>query len=272
MNDPVRIRGGNGFGSDVASVTQDRYRVAKAEDLFERNLPDAQLALGIHFAGAARVEDLAGEAPDQLGVAAPDPSHPDDAERCTAQVPAQVGARVKAAPAPAAQVGLRLGDVARGGQRQRQRQLGGRVGEHVRGVGDRDAASPAGVEIDVVVADREVGDHLELRAGRLQQRPVHGHRGVGDDRVHAVCQLEQLLPGDIEAAIPDHTCPSEPLHARTEQLARHQDGGGRARIDRGGRVSHRARRSAKSAPPARSALDRRRAPCRLAPHPGALES
>ncbi len=59
----------------------------------------------------------------------------------------------------------RLGQPARRGQQQRERQVRGRVGEHIRRVADRDASPRGRGEVDVVVADRVVGDRSQA-AGR----------------------------------------------------------------------------------------------------------
>jgi hypothetical protein len=44
---------------------------------------------------------------------------------------------------------------------ERDGELGGRVGEDARCVGGPDASCSYGVEVDVVVADAEVRDHLQ---------------------------------------------------------------------------------------------------------------
>ena len=79
---------------------------------------------------------------------------------------------------PAATAALRLRQPARGAEQQREGQVGGGVGEHVGGVADRDPARRAAVEVDVVVADRVVGDRPQLR------RAVHqlGVDAVGQHR------------------------------------------------------------------------------------------
>ncbi len=77
---------------------------------------------------------------------------------------AEVARRLPGEPIAGIDGGDRLRDLARGGEQQRERQVGGRVGEHVRRVADSDPPRGGGVDVDVVVADRVVGDRDELRA------------------------------------------------------------------------------------------------------------
>ncbi|KAG1438752.1 hypothetical protein G6F55_013878 [Rhizopus delemar] len=62
-------------------------------------------------------------------------------------------------PSPA----LGFGDAARGGHQQGETEVGRGLGEHVRGVAGEDAGRAERVDIQVVVADADVGDHLQLR-------------------------------------------------------------------------------------------------------------
>ena len=63
---------------------------------------------------------------------------------------------------------LRLREPPGGRQHQRDGEVGGRVGEHVRGVADRDPSGRRRVDVDVVGADREVGDRPQAGGGRDQ--------------------------------------------------------------------------------------------------------
>ena len=79
------------------------------------------------------------------------------------------GSHVRQRPSRTARV--RLGQAARGGEDQREGEVGGRVGEHVGRDADRDAARAGLVEVDVVGADRVVGDRAQARRG-VEQRGV----------------------------------------------------------------------------------------------------
>jgi hypothetical protein len=69
------------------------------------------------------------------------------------------------------------------GEQQSESQVSGRVGEDARGVGHGHAGGRRGRDVDVVVADRDVGHHSQARVGRehLRGHPVGqlGHHGVG---------------------------------------------------------------------------------------------
>ena len=78
-----------------------------------------------------------------------------------------------------------LGDAAQEREHQRQRELRRRAGEHVRRVGDDDAAAPRRLEVDVVHPDGVVGDDPQLRAGRLEVGVVDRDREHRHDAVRA---------------------------------------------------------------------------------------
>ena len=88
--------------------------------------------------------------------------------------------------------------------------LGGILGEDTRRVGDRDAALPRRVEINVVDAGAEGGDEPEPRAGLRQQAAVDavgdgGHQHVG--RLHGLDELS-----GVERAVFDVQPRLEQLH------------------------------------------------------------
>lgn len=78
--------------------------------------------------------------------------------------------------------------------------LGDRAGQDVRRVRDDDAAARAGVEVDVVVADGEVGDDLQLRPGAVEERVVDPVAEVREEAVGAGRVLAELdlQPGRLE--------------------------------------------------------------------------
>ena len=57
-------------------------------------------------------------------------------------------------------------------QDEAERDVGGRVGEHARRVRRNDTALAARCDVDVVVADGDVGDDLELGAGGVEELAV----------------------------------------------------------------------------------------------------
>ena len=68
-------------------------------------------------------------------------------------------------PAAAPHEPIAFGDPPRDGEDQRPRELGGRLGEHVGRVRDDDPARARRGDVDVVVADGDVGDDLQSGAG-----------------------------------------------------------------------------------------------------------
>ena len=111
-----------------------------------------------------------------------------------------VGSQVSQVPSMTVAVGLR--QPARGGQQQREREVGGRVGQHVGRVADRDPARGGGVDVDVVVADGVVGDRLEV-GGVLDQRGVDPVGDRGQERVRVVDVFCELLVGGRQPVGPD---------------------------------------------------------------------
>ena len=160
-----------------------------------------QLALRVGLGCPRGVEELAGQRPDQLRVAAADPAQPDDAERCAAQFEAEHRARVPARPATLAKEVLCLARATRRGQCQAERDLGGGVGEYSRRVRDHHAALAARREVDVVVSDSEVRDHSQCFSRGVQQVGAYRHRRVGDDRRAPGREFAQLLRRDVQPAL-----------------------------------------------------------------------
>ena len=97
-------------------------------------------------------------------------------------------------PAAAAEA-VALGHPPGYGQHQGQGQIGGGVGEHVRGVGHGHAPGGGRVQVDVVVAHRVVGHDPQLGAGRVQGLAVDALGQKGQDALHAPGGGQELLPG-----------------------------------------------------------------------------
>ena len=73
-----------------------------------------------------------------------------------ADVRAEEGVRAPGVPAAGADEAVALGDAARGGEDEGQRELGGCLGEDTGGARDEDFALGAGFDVDVV----EPGGHV----------------------------------------------------------------------------------------------------------------
>ena len=178
----------------------EAHDVGAAQRLGQAHVSDVQPRLRVALAARAHVEKLTGQRPHQLRVTAPDAAKAHHGEGGAAQLQPKVSARVPATPRPGAQIGLDLPEAPRCGQAQRQGQLRGRVRQDIGRVGDGHPALAACVQIHVVVADREVGDHLQARPGSAEQLGIHPHRRVGDDRGRSGRQLSQALRGRVKSA------------------------------------------------------------------------
>ena len=110
---------------------------------------------------------------------------PDDAERLAAQGLAEHELERERPRACAAQEPVSFGDAAEQRERERDRQLGDRVGQHVGRVRDEDVALARRLEIDVVDADAVVRDDAELRPGAVEQLAVDRLRQHRQDPVDA---------------------------------------------------------------------------------------
>jgi hypothetical protein len=91
------------------------------------------------------------------------------------------------APVAGAQIALGLRQMPHGGEQEPEGGVGDFLVEHIRRVGDDDAVSARPFGVDVVVADAEARDDLELGKAR-HQRAVH--RAVArdcGDRPHLGC-------------------------------------------------------------------------------------
>ena len=111
---------------------------------------------------------------------------PDDAELPAAQLHAEQLVERPSLPVAAPQHPLAFAQPAGHGQDQRQREIGRGIRQDVRRVGDDDAPLTRGGDVDVVVADGDVGDDAQSLA-RFDHRPIDG---VGDHR------QQRLLAGD----------------------------------------------------------------------------
>ena len=139
------------------------------------------------------VEDPHPEAATAARHLAADAPEPDDPERRAVDVDAHQQHRPPRAPAAVANVVDPLGDPARGRHEQGEREVGGRLGQDAGRVAGRDAAPGAGVDVDVVEADREVAHDLQLRAGRVEKLVVDRIGEEGEEAVLAGRPPQQLV-------------------------------------------------------------------------------
>ncbi len=142
-------------------------------------------------------DDVHVEALGALGDELADAAEADHAERLAVELGALVLGPV---PAAGDQRVVRLGDVAKEGEGEGERVLGG--GDRVRlgGVGDDDPAPGRGRDVDVVDAGAGTADHLQV-GRQLDQLGGHLRRRADQDRVVAADLLAQLLLGHLEPEV-----------------------------------------------------------------------
>ena len=140
----------------------DREEVGLGDDLVEAEQLDAHL-LG-PILGDERVvrHEAHPEALGPVGDELADAAEADDAERLVGQLDA-----FPAAPLPATghERGVGLGHVARRGQQQRHRVLGGGDDVALRGVDDHHATLGGGGDVDVVEPDAGAADDHQVGSG-----------------------------------------------------------------------------------------------------------
>ena len=135
---------------------------------------------------------------------------------------AEQGARLPGEPVAAGDLD-RLGQTSRRGQQQREGEVRGRRGQHLRGVTHGDPAAGGRSEVDVVDADRVVRDRDEPRGG-LDQRSIDP---VGQQRQHAIGSgrlLAQDLVGRWQPLRPDDGLVQrpEPVERGSGKLSGHE--------------------------------------------------
>ena len=158
------------------------------------------------------VDHLHLEAGPPAGHRGPDPPQPHQAQGGVVHVLAQESQGLPGLPLVVQDVLLGLGQHPGGGHQQGEGQVGGGVREDVRGVG-ADHPPPGHLrDHEVVEAHRQVGHHLELGAGRVQQLGVDALGEEGQNPVRPAHGAEQLIAGD-------HLVPLPLLHVPPALLA-----------------------------------------------------
>ena len=148
-----------------------------------------------------RVDDLHPERARPRRDGAADLAVADDPERLALQPAAEHEVDRPRPRLARADQPLALPHPARDREQQRDREVGRRVGQDAGRVRDDHAARAGRVHVDVVVADRDVGDDAQPRRRRrrgTRRRPVVEHRhdrlGAGD-RVVQLVRLERAVLG-----------------------------------------------------------------------------
>jgi hypothetical protein len=80
-------------------------------------------------------------------------------------------------------------------------EVSARIGQHVGRVGRDDAAGAAGVEIEVVVANRDIGHHPELRPGGVQHLVIDAVGQKTDQPLLPGNAFEQFLARNGRSAV-----------------------------------------------------------------------
>ena len=114
-----------------------------------------------------------------------------------------------------------LDDAAQERKQERERQLRGRIGQHVRRVRHDHAARGRCLEIHVVDADRIVRDDAQLIAGALEERCVDRRARRGHEPSRAIGLLDQLERG---LELTPHRCGdrNEKMHVRPAGQTAHR--------------------------------------------------
>ena len=170
----------------------DADEVRLAEQWIELAARHAQLLL--HLRGGWElvvVDDAHAERPGATSHAAPDATETHDAQRGATDVVPEQHVDRPAGKGAAADETVGLEQPAAGRHQQGEGEIGGGVVEDSGRVGDHDAVPGGGGDVDVVVADRHVGDDLEpggaqdLLADRIHQ--------LGDHALRSLRRLPQRL-------------------------------------------------------------------------------
>src|SRR6185312_11741738 len=154
----------------------------------------------------------------------------DDAERRADEIRAEEAVGLPRAPAAVLDRLRTLREAARGGEQQREREVGRGVGEDTGGVADRDAAGRRGLEIDVVEADGVVRDHRELGVG-VEEGGVDALAEHADERVRLLGALAQRVVrrrGRVGPDVDDVAGPREAVEPVADRRAGDEDASHRA--------------------------------------------
>lgn len=181
----------------------ERDEVALGNELVERNVARAELALVFgEGAIALCIENTHAESLGPTRHGAADATEADDAERRASDTRAEKLRRCPASPGSGTGKLVGFDDAPRRGEQERHAEIGGGVGEHAGGVGDEDAATATGIEIDVVHADGIVRDDAEI-GSRLEERLVDAIAEERDEGVFSGNPREDALTSEPGRVLSD---------------------------------------------------------------------
>jgi hypothetical protein len=170
----------------------ERDEVGLAQQGGQVDAARVKVTLGRRVGGhRVLVEHAHPEAPAPPRHRAADAAEADHAQGLAVHVAAQERHVLPLLESALAQVTVGFHHATRGGHQEGPREVGGGVGQHVGGVGDHHAPLGAGRHVDVVEADRDVGDDAQVRA-RVQQRLIDRLADHADQPLLAAQAREQL--------------------------------------------------------------------------------
>ena len=130
----------------------------------------------------------------------PDTPHAENAETLAGDLPSNHERRAPVLPRLAAHQAFAFAGAARGAEHQQHGDFGGRIGQHVRSIGDDDAPALRRLQIDMIDAHRVIGDRPDTRGQALDGLGGKLFRVAGQDRVGPGGQLQQFV-GAIEPVV-----------------------------------------------------------------------
>jgi len=141
------------------------------------------------------VDDTHVEAERAPSHGAPDSPEPHDSEGLAVDVRAPEEVPLPAVPLARACEAVGLHDAPGGGHQEGPREIRRRLGKDVRCIGDDHAAAASRRDVDVVVADRDIGDHFH-GGRRREDLVVDRADDVADEAVLAPETRHQLGLGE----------------------------------------------------------------------------
>ena len=139
-------------------------KIRRAQQLLPRYKTCPQFLLQLGFRAIAAVQDIHAEAESSApGNGGANLAQTDDAQRLAMHITAEMGFTDRCSPIACLYPGIQLRYPSSGGQHQCQSQVGGGLGQHVRGVGQHDAPAAEVIHIVIVIAHGDGGENFQLR-------------------------------------------------------------------------------------------------------------
>lgn len=150
--------------------------------------------------GGVGIEDVHGETASAAGDGLSDAAHAEDAESAVVDVLADKEVDEPFAPFAGVNEGVALDDTAGRGHEEGEGEVGGGFGEDVGGIGDEDAAGGGGRDVDIVVADGDIGNDADaVELGEDGGREFVSE--LADDGLAALGALNQGFGGQTLVGI-----------------------------------------------------------------------